>query len=101
MMDRYETGYERHTMDLDPQGDWVDYDIAQARIAELEAALTWYAAHVPDCRKAGLEGDVARGKLDRDGDIRNELFELRADIYKLQDSDAALVRVNKMIAGLV
>ena len=36
MMDRYETGYERHTMDLDPQGDWVDYDTAQARIAELE-----------------------------------------------------------------
>ena len=40
---------------------------AQARIAELEAALTWYAKHVPDCRKTGLEGDVARGKLDRDG----------------------------------
>ena len=40
---------------------------AQARIAELKAALTWYAAHVPDCRKTGLEGDVARGKLDRDG----------------------------------
>jgi hypothetical protein len=37
MMDRYETGDERHTMDLDPQGDWVDYDVAQARIAELEA----------------------------------------------------------------
>tara|TARA_R110000772_G_scaffold2734_7_gene9844 strand:+ start:2175 stop:2516 length:342 start_codon:yes stop_codon:yes gene_type:complete len=35
------------------------------------------------------------------GDIRNELFELRADISKLLDSDAALVRVNKMIAGLV
>mgnify|MGYP003630304015 CR=1 FL=1 len=40
---------------------------AQARIADLEAALTWYAQHVPDCRKTGLEGDVARGKLDRDG----------------------------------
>jgi hypothetical protein len=37
MMDRYETGDERHTMDLYPQGDWVDYDVAQARIAELEA----------------------------------------------------------------
>ena len=37
------------------------------RIADLEAALTWYAEHVPDCRKTGLEGDVARGKLDRDG----------------------------------
>ena len=45
----------------------VDKIEAQARIAELEAALTWYAEHVPDCRKAGLAGDVARGKLDRDG----------------------------------
>jgi hypothetical protein len=45
-------------------------DVGQAcieRIAELEGALTWYAEHVPDCRKTGLEGDVARGKLDRDG----------------------------------
>jgi hypothetical protein len=42
-------------------------DISQARIAELEAALEWYAAHVADCRKLGRDGDVARGKLDRDG----------------------------------
>ena len=35
------------------------------------------------------------------GDIRNELFELRADINKLRDSDAALDRINKMIEGLV
>jgi hypothetical protein len=40
---------------------------AQARIAELEAALEWYAPHVADCRKLGRNGDVARGKLDRDG----------------------------------
>jgi hypothetical protein len=44
-----------------------DYDKQQARIAELEAALEWYAAHVADCRKLGRDGDVARGKLDRDG----------------------------------
>jgi hypothetical protein len=37
------------------------------RIEELEAALEWYAAHVPDCRKLGRDGDEARGKLDRDG----------------------------------
>jgi hypothetical protein len=45
-------------------------DVGQARIeriAELEGALTWYAAHVADCRKLGTVGDVARGKLDRDG----------------------------------
>jgi hypothetical protein len=42
-------------------------DIAQARIAQLEAALKWYAPHVADCRKLGRNGDVARGKLDRDG----------------------------------
>jgi hypothetical protein len=35
------------------------------------------------------------------GDIRNELYELRAEINKMRDSDAALVRVNKMIAGLL
>jgi hypothetical protein len=40
---------------------------AEARIAELEASLEWYAAHVADCRKIGRDGDVARGKLDRDG----------------------------------
>jgi hypothetical protein len=34
------------------------------------------------------------------GDIRNELYELRTDIYKMQGSDAALARVNKMIARL-
>ena len=50
-----------------PTTEYTRADAAQARIAELEAALTWYAEHVPDCRKTGLEGDVARGKLDRDG----------------------------------
>lgn len=40
---------------------------AEARIADLEASLEWYAAHVADCRKLGRDGDVARGKLDRDG----------------------------------
>jgi hypothetical protein len=35
------------------------------------------------------------------GDIRNELFELRADINDLRGSDAALDRINKMIEGLV
>lgn len=40
---------------------------AQAKIAELQTALEWYASHVADCRKLGRDGDVARGKLDRDG----------------------------------
>jgi hypothetical protein len=39
----------------------------QERIDELQAALEWYASHVADCRKLGRDGDVARGKLDRDG----------------------------------
>jgi hypothetical protein len=34
---------------------------------QLEAALEWYAEQVADCRKLGRDGDVARGKLDRDG----------------------------------
>ena len=42
-------------------------DTLIARIEDLEASLEWYAAHVADCRKLGLDGDVARGKLDRDG----------------------------------
>ena len=71
MMDRYETGYERHTMDLDPQGDWVDYDIVQARIGDLEAALTWYGAQVylfaNDTTEKADEADVA---LDQDGGKR-------------------------------
>jgi hypothetical protein len=40
---------------------------SQALIAQLKAALEWYAAHVADCRKLGTVGDIARGKLDRDG----------------------------------
>jgi hypothetical protein len=40
---------------------------SQARIAEFKVTLEWYAAHVADCRKLGRDGDVARGKLDRDG----------------------------------
>jgi hypothetical protein len=39
----------------------------QARIAEFKVTLEWYAAQVADCRKLGRDGDVARGKLDRDG----------------------------------
>jgi hypothetical protein len=73
MMDRYDTGYERHTMDLDPQGDWVDYDIAQARIAELEAALKYIAEHAGQTgfkqtathENATLIGDFARAALGR------------------------------------
>jgi hypothetical protein len=41
-----------------------------ARIAELEAALEWYAGHAADCRKITAEGDVARQELDRDGGAR-------------------------------
>jgi Lar family restriction alleviation protein len=41
--------------------------VQQAQIEGLEASLEWYAAHVADCRKLGRDGDVARGKLDRDG----------------------------------
>lgn len=40
---------------------------AADRIAELEAALGWYAEQVRDCRKISKDGDVARTKLDRDG----------------------------------
>ena len=39
----------------------------QAKIDELKTTLEWYASHVADCRKLGRDGDVARGKLDRDG----------------------------------
>tara|TARA_R110000782_G_scaffold11741_5_gene35443 strand:+ start:4975 stop:5190 length:216 start_codon:yes stop_codon:yes gene_type:complete len=39
MIDRYECGEERLVMDLNPQGEWVRYDEAQARIAQLQAAL--------------------------------------------------------------
>ena len=42
-------------------------DISKAKIAELQTALEWYAAHVADCRKLGTVGEVARTKLDRDG----------------------------------
>ena len=44
-----------------------DAATAQAKTSQLNAALKWYAAHVADCRKLGLDGNVARGKLDRDG----------------------------------
>ena len=37
------------------------------RIAELEAALTWYADRAANCRKMTQEGDNARADLDRDG----------------------------------
>jgi hypothetical protein len=37
MIDRYECGEERLVMDLSPQGEWVMYEDAAARIAELEA----------------------------------------------------------------
>ena len=37
------------------------------RITELNSALEWYAEHVAGCRKLGRDGDIARGKLDRDG----------------------------------
>jgi|TARA_B110000908_G_scaffold170039_1_gene228524 hypothetical protein len=40
---------------------------AEARVAELKSALEWYAENVSGCRKLGLDGDIARGKLDRDG----------------------------------
>jgi hypothetical protein len=65
--------------DLDhPAQIWKDFDLLKCdfnreelgknnRIGELEASLEWYAAHVADCRKIGRDGDVARGKLDRDG----------------------------------
>lgn len=60
--------YASDTMDfLNMDVEYTRTDISQARIAELEAALKWYAAHVADCRKLGQVGDVARGKLDRDG----------------------------------
>jgi hypothetical protein len=42
-------------------------DISKAKIAELQTALEWYASQVADCRKLGLDGNIARGKLDRDG----------------------------------
>jgi hypothetical protein len=53
------------------QTEYTRTDISQARIADLEAALEWYAAHVADCRKLGQVGDVARGKLDRDGGTKS------------------------------
>jgi hypothetical protein len=40
---------------------------AESRVAELKSALEWYAEHVAGCRKLGRDGDIARGKLDRDG----------------------------------
>jgi hypothetical protein len=46
MIDRYECGEERLVMDLSPQGEWVMYEDAAARIAELEAALAPFAAMI-------------------------------------------------------
>jgi hypothetical protein len=40
------------------------------RIAELEAALQWYADKVGDCRKIHREGETARYALDADGGNR-------------------------------
>ena len=40
---------------------------AEAGVGELKSALEWYAEHVAGCRKLGRDGDIARGKLDRDG----------------------------------
>jgi hypothetical protein len=40
---------------------------AEPRVGALESALEWYAEHVAGCRKLGRDGDIARGKLDRDG----------------------------------
>tara|TARA_R110001632_G_scaffold210220_2_gene335189 strand:+ start:167 stop:457 length:291 start_codon:yes stop_codon:yes gene_type:complete len=53
--------------DFKHYGEYTRADIAQARTADLEATLQWYALHVADCRKLGRDGDIARGKLDRDG----------------------------------
>jgi hypothetical protein len=40
------------------------------RIAELEAALLWYAEQAEGCRKITPDGDIARQALDRDGGKR-------------------------------
>ena len=40
---------------------------AESRFGELKSALEWYAEHVAGCRKLGRDGDISRGKLDRDG----------------------------------
>ena len=42
-------------------------DTKDKRIAELEAALSWYAEQAEGCRKIGSAGDPARHALDHDG----------------------------------
>lgn len=37
---------------------------------KVKEILAWYVVHVSGCRKLGMEGDIARSKLDRDGGKR-------------------------------
>jgi transaldolase len=71
MIDRYNCESRFGDWTIDPQGEWVQYDEAQARIAEIEAALEYIAEHAGQTgfkqtathENETLIGDFARAAL--------------------------------------